>query len=82
MLDKLLGGGRGGMLPITMALLGVLAYRTLKGKGRLADMLGRTPAGGGTPGAICTGAMLARRIRAAPVAGCSAGSVVCLAAGR
>ena len=52
MLDKLLGGaGRGGMSPITMALLGVLAYRTLKGKGRLAEMLGRSPAGGGTPGA-------------------------------
>jgi uncharacterized protein YidB (DUF937 family) len=34
-----LGGGRGGMSPITMALLGVLAYRTLHGKGRLADML-------------------------------------------
>jgi uncharacterized protein YidB (DUF937 family) len=48
MFDKLFGGsGRGGMSPITMALLGVLAYRTLKGKGRLADMLGRSPAGGG-----------------------------------
>jgi uncharacterized protein YidB (DUF937 family) len=37
------GGGRGGMSPITMALLGVLAYRTLKGKGRLAEMLGQKP---------------------------------------
>jgi len=45
------GGGRGGMSPITLALMGVLAYRTLKGKGRLADMLGRNPAGGGAPGA-------------------------------
>jgi uncharacterized protein YidB (DUF937 family) len=40
-----LGGGRnksgGGMSPITMALLGLLAYRTYKGKGRLAEMLGR-----------------------------------------
>jgi uncharacterized protein YidB (DUF937 family) len=35
-----LGGHRGGMSPITMALLGVLAYRALHGKGRLADMLG------------------------------------------
>jgi uncharacterized protein YidB (DUF937 family) len=36
-----LGGSHGGgMSPITMALLGVLAYRTLHGKGRLADMLG------------------------------------------
>ena len=51
MFDKLFGGsGRGGMSPITMALMGLLAYRTLKGKGRLADMLGRSPAGGGTPG--------------------------------
>ena len=39
------GGGRGGMSPITMALLGVLAYRTLKGKGRLAEMLGQKPGG-------------------------------------
>lgn len=48
LLDNVLGGSRGGMSPITMALLGVLAYRTLKGKGRLADMLGRSgsPAGG------------------------------------
>jgi uncharacterized protein YidB (DUF937 family) len=48
-----LGGHRGGMSPITMALLGVLAYRTLHGKGRLADMLGmnnqNTPSGGTTP---------------------------------
>jgi uncharacterized protein YidB (DUF937 family) len=52
MFDKLFGGsGRGGMSPITLALMGVLAYRTLKGKGRLADMLGRRPADGGMPGA-------------------------------
>jgi uncharacterized protein YidB (DUF937 family) len=51
LLDGLLGGarGRGGMSPITMALLGLLAYRTMQGKGRLADMLGRTgqPSSGG-----------------------------------
>jgi uncharacterized protein YidB (DUF937 family) len=41
----------GGMSPITMALLGLLAYRTFQGKGRLADMLGRTPAGSGAPAA-------------------------------
>lgn len=29
-----------GMSPITLALAGLVAYRTLKGKGRLADMLG------------------------------------------
>lgn len=34
-----IGGGRG-VSPITLALLGTLAYRTMKGKGRLADMLG------------------------------------------
>ena len=43
----LLGGGRGGMSPLTMALLGVLAYRTFKGKGRLADTLGRGGGGAG-----------------------------------
>jgi uncharacterized protein YidB (DUF937 family) len=39
-----LGGGRnkgGGISPITLALLGLLAYRTYHGKGRLAEMLGR-----------------------------------------
>jgi uncharacterized protein YidB (DUF937 family) len=39
----ILGGGNrrgGGMSPVTLAVLGALAYRTLKGKGRLADMLG------------------------------------------
>jgi uncharacterized protein YidB (DUF937 family) len=41
--------GRGGMSPITMALLGLLAYRTFQGKGRLADMLGRKPAAPGAP---------------------------------
>jgi uncharacterized protein YidB (DUF937 family) len=49
LLDSVLGGGRrsgGGMSPITMALLGLLAYRTMKGKGRLADMLGTGGAGG------------------------------------
>ena len=46
LLGGLLGGGSGGMSPLTMALLGVLAYRTFKGKGRLADMLGRSGAAG------------------------------------
>ena len=41
-----LGGnrGRGGMSPIMMGLMGLLAYRTLKGKGKLADMLGTNQA--------------------------------------
>ncbi len=54
LLDGILGGGNrgGGMSPITMALLGVLAYRTMNGKGRLADMLGKSApnaGGGNTP---------------------------------
>ena len=44
LLGELFGGGNqqsgGGMGAMQMALLGVLAYRTVKGKGRLADMLG------------------------------------------
>lgn len=42
MFNTLGGGnrGRGGMSPIMLGLMGLLAYRTLKGKGRLADMLG------------------------------------------
>jgi uncharacterized protein YidB (DUF937 family) len=47
LLDSVLGGSRvsgGGMSPITMALMGLLAYRTFQGKGRLADMLGHKPA--------------------------------------
>jgi hypothetical protein len=51
--DQVLGGagssGSGGMSPINMALLGLLAYRTFEGKGRLADMLGRSPGGAGAP---------------------------------
>lgn len=53
LLDNVLGGGSrsgGGMSPITMALLGLLAYRTFQGKGRLAEMLGRSPANAGTTG--------------------------------
>jgi len=44
LLGNLLGGGRagGGMSPITLGLLGLLAYRTFQGKGRLADMLGQS----------------------------------------
>jgi uncharacterized protein YidB (DUF937 family) len=41
---NMLGGSRqGGISPLTLALLGVLAYRTMKGKGRLADMIGMHP---------------------------------------
>ena len=47
---NMLGGsprGRGTVSPAMLAVLGVLAYRTFKGKGRLADALGS----GTTPGA-------------------------------
>jgi len=41
----LFGSQRGGMSPLMLALIGVLAYRTMHGKGRLADMLGMHPDG-------------------------------------
>lgn len=42
LLGNILGGRRGGgMSPLTLGLLGLLAYRTYNGKGRLAEMLGR-----------------------------------------
>jgi uncharacterized protein YidB (DUF937 family) len=46
LLDTILGrartraGGSGGMSPLTMALLGLLAYRALQGKGGLRDIFG------------------------------------------
>ena len=40
---SLFGGRSRGASPLTLGLLGLLAYRTLKGKGRLAEMLGRAP---------------------------------------
>ncbi len=52
-LDAFGGGnaGRGiGMSPLTLALAGLVAYRTLNGKGRLADMLGTSGAPVGAPG--------------------------------
>lgn len=63
-----LGGNRrgGGMSPIMLGLMGLLAYRTLKGKGRLADMLGTNQtsgdvgnaAAGGGPGGVLGGGSL------------------------
>jgi uncharacterized protein YidB (DUF937 family) len=54
-----LGGGnrRGGMSPIMMGLMGLLAYRTLKGKGKLADMLGTNQAGGAVGNSPAGGAL-------------------------
>ena len=45
----------GGMSPIMLGLMGLLAYRTLKGKGKLADMLGTNQAGGGALGGVLGG---------------------------
>src|SRR5262245_17047769 len=44
-------GGMGGYSPIALGVLGLLAYRTLKGKGHLADMFGTdtSASGGATP---------------------------------
>jgi uncharacterized protein YidB (DUF937 family) len=44
------------MSPVMMGLMGLLAYRTLKGKGKLADLLG-TGAGGGGGGPLAGGAL-------------------------
>ena len=41
--------------PLTLALAGLLAYRTYQGQGRLADMLGRTGPGGNPTGSNPTG---------------------------
>jgi uncharacterized protein YidB (DUF937 family) len=51
LLDSVLGGGqsRQGNSPLTMLLLGILAYRTYQGKGRLADMLRNAGATAGGP---------------------------------
>jgi uncharacterized protein YidB (DUF937 family) len=45
LLDILGGGGTGrsGMSPLMLGLMGVLAYRTMKGQGRLANVLGMSP---------------------------------------
>lgn len=62
--DVLGGANRGsGMSPIMLGLAGLLAYRTFKGKGRLADMLGvgaaegGGAAAGGLGGALSGGAL-------------------------
>jgi len=54
LLDGLLGGGMrrgGGMSPLTMALLGLLAYKALRGK-NLSDMLGNAGRAGGLGGGL------------------------------
>jgi uncharacterized protein YidB (DUF937 family) len=59
LLDGILGGGMrrgGGMSPITMALLGLLAYKTMKGK-NLSDVFGGAAGGqgGGLGGLLQSG---------------------------
>ena len=59
LLDGILGGGMrrgGGMSPITMALLGLLAYKTLKGK-NLSDMFGGKPGEQGGLGGLLQGGL-------------------------
>jgi uncharacterized protein YidB (DUF937 family) len=60
LLDSILGRGGdqqggGGMSPMTMALLALLAYRTYQGKGRLADMLNQEPSPESGPASSPTG---------------------------
>jgi uncharacterized protein YidB (DUF937 family) len=66
MFNTLGGNRRGGMSPVMLGLMGLLAYRTLKGKGKLADMLGtnqagsgvgNTPASGGLGGVLAGGSL-------------------------
>lgn len=49
LLDGILGGRRGGMSPLMMALMGVLAYKSLKGK-NLSDVFGSALSPGGSGG--------------------------------
>ena len=62
-------GSRSSVSPVTLGLLALLAYRTYEGKGRLAEMLGRSqqpsgnapaaqqPAGAGGLGALLSGGL-------------------------
>jgi uncharacterized protein YidB (DUF937 family) len=54
-----LGGGRrvGGMSPIQMGVLGLLAYRALKGKGGLAGMFGSDQSPDSAGGPLAGGAL-------------------------
>ena len=52
-----LSGGRGGMSPVQMGVLGLLAYKALKGKGGLAGMLGSDKSPDATSGALSGGAL-------------------------
>ena len=58
-LFNLQGGGRrvGGMSPIQMGVLGLLAYKALKGKGGLAGMLGSGQSPDSSGGPLSGGAL-------------------------
>ena len=59
-LFDILGGSQSrssGISPLTLALMGVLAYRTMKGQGRLADMMGGATTGTGGLGGLLSGGM-------------------------
>ena len=86
LLDTIFGGQsqspHGGMSPITMALMGLLAYRTYQGKGKLAEMLNRTgPVGGAAsskaegPGSGGLGGLLASLAGGAGVGGLLSGGL-------
>jgi uncharacterized protein YidB (DUF937 family) len=59
LLNSLGGGDRrgSGMSPVMMGLLGLLAYRTLKGKGRLGEMLGTGESAGRADSPLSGGAL-------------------------
>src|SRR5215212_2650529 len=46
------GGQRRGMSPIMMALMGLLAYKALKGKSQPGTQGGAAPTGGSTGGSV------------------------------
>jgi len=78
-----LGGGRrsGGFSPIALAVLGTLAYRTLKGKGRLAEILGTGQGAPSTSGTSGSSAATGNLASAPAAAGGSSGVLGGLGAG-
>jgi uncharacterized protein YidB (DUF937 family) len=78
LLDILGGSGtsRGGMSPLNMALMGVLAYRTMKGQGRLANILGMSPNASPQPQGEGSGILGGLGSLGGLLGGASAGSVL------
>jgi uncharacterized protein YidB (DUF937 family) len=48
-------GARSGMSPLTMGLLALLAYKTMKGQGPLGGLFGRAAPGNAAPGSATAG---------------------------